>query len=85
MSRTSTKATGRTSLDALQTCVPQEILEGLKAHRYYAHGSNEIVISSDKTRRQQENREQCVRKRDTCLREIANDIISKEKATGPPM
>lgn len=86
--RVNTKVTGHTPLDAIQKLAPpdiwRELAERIRSHRYYASGSNAIVMQSEEHRKQSENRKEVIRKRNSVLQELLVQIITKQAHKGPP-
>ena len=76
--RTNSKATLRLDLSKVQASVPAIILEQLKSSRYYAHGRDSLVIQSDTSRRQNENKERCFTKLAEEIELLARNIVTGE-------
>lgn len=73
-----------TPIDKLRLHAPANVIEMLKATRYYASSSDAIVIGSDEHRKQGENREDCFKKLcDVCLK-AGEDAVKRERSKGPP-
>jgi len=47
------------SIHPLYKRIPQEVVEAVKGHRYYSVNSSAILIQSDRTPRQNQNRDDC--------------------------
>ena len=68
----------RVDLEALFKEVPSVLHAGLRHSSYYASKSQTLVISSDESRKQGDNQENCKVKLCSLIREIAHRSIPGE-------
>ena len=78
MDRTNSKATLRLDLSKIQPTMPAMIFDQLKSSRYYAHGRESLVIQSDTSRRQADNKEQCFTKLTEEIGMLARNVVTSE-------
>lgn len=72
------KAQLRIPLDRLLPYVPPVLHEKLKASRYYAHATSTLLIQSDESRKQSDNKNICYAKLKELLLNIGRQVVPGE-------
>lgn len=80
--RVNSKAQLRVALDELLPLVPSALHHALRSSRYYADKTNSVLIQSDESRKQQDNKETCYRKLTGMLIEIYKSTVPGETSQG---
>ena len=78
------KVTMTTPIDKLRLHAPANVIEMLKATRYYVSSLDAIVIGSDEYPKQGENRNDCFKKLCDVYSKAGGDAVKKERSNGPP-
>ncbi|EXJ85184.1 hypothetical protein A1O3_05859 [Capronia epimyces CBS 606.96] len=78
VNKVNSKAQLRVPISRLFPLIPPVLHEGILASRYYAQSSSSLVIQADDSRKQQANKETCVRKLVQEIVDIYNRTIPGE-------
>jgi peptidyl-tRNA hydrolase ICT1 len=76
--RVATKATCSWPIAALEELLPPMVFSGLRSSRYYAANSQSLIISSQRTRKQKENEEDCHEKLADEIKDLSRQLIPGE-------